>query len=84
MTYKWLSSGQNPKRILEFYTLTKTQKNTSVGRPIFSGSRGPAECISSFVDSLSQAIAQNQESYVKDTTDFINFIKTLHFPSEWF
>ena len=80
MTYKWLSSGQNPPRILEFYTVTKTNKNTSVGRPIVNGSRGPTECISSFVDSLSQPIAQNQESYIKDTTHFINFIKNTKLP----
>ena len=80
MTYKWLSSGQNPPRILEFYTVTKTNKNTSVGRPIVNGSRGPTECISSFVDSLSQPIAQNQESYIKDTTRFINFINNTPLP----
>ena len=34
MTYKWLSSGQKPPRIPEFYTLIKIHKNTAVGRPI--------------------------------------------------
>ena len=34
MTYKWLSSGQKPPRIPEFYMLTKIHKNTTVGRPI--------------------------------------------------
>ena len=75
MTYKWLSSGQKPPRIPEFYTLTKIHKNTPVGRPIVSGSSGPTERISSFVDSLLQPIAQKQESYIKDTTHFINFIE---------
>ena len=41
MTYKWLSSGQKPPRIPEFYMLTKIHKNT-----IVSGT----ERISSFVD----------------------------------
>ena len=80
MTYKWLSSGQNSPRILESYTLTKTHKNTPVGEPIVSSSRGPTECISSFVDSLSQPIAQKQESCIKETTHFINFIENTPLP----
>jgi len=31
--------------------------------------------LSSFVDTLLQPIAQTQKSYIKDTTDFINFIE---------
>jgi len=50
MTYQWLNSGLNPQRIPEFYTLTKIHKPTPVGRPIVSGSGGPTERISSFVD----------------------------------
>jgi len=46
-----------------------------VGRPIISGCDGPTERISSFVDTLLQPIAQKQQSYMKDTTDFINFIE---------
>ena len=80
MTYKWLNSGQNPPRIPEFYTLTKIHKPTPVGRPIVSGSGGPTERISSFVDSLLQPIAKKQESYIKDTTHFINFIENTPLP----
>ena len=60
-------SGQNPVRIPEFYTLTKIHKFNPVGRPIVSGSGGPTERISSFVDSLLQPIAnyEKQESYIK-------------------
>ena len=75
MTYKWFTSGQNPPRIPEFYTLTKTHKPTPVGRPIVSGSGCPTERISSFVDPLLQPITKKQESYIKDTTHFINFIE---------
>ena len=57
------------------YTLTKIHKPTPVGRPIISGCEGPTERISSFVDSLLQPIAKSQKSYLKDTTDFINFIE---------
>jgi len=43
--------------------------------PIISGCDGPTERISSFVDTLLQPISKSQESYLKDTTDFINFIE---------
>ena len=54
MTHKWLSIGLKQPRITEFYALTKIHKKTPVGRPIVSGSSGPTEHISSFVDSLLQ------------------------------
>ena len=80
MTHKWLTIGIKQPRIPEFYTLTKIHKKTPVGRPIVSGSSGPTERISSFVDSLLQPIAIKQESYIKDTTDFINFIENTQIP----
>ena len=79
-THKWLSLTQKPTRIPEFYTLTKIHKKIPVGRPIVSGSGGPTERISSFVDYLLQPIAKKQESYVKDTTNFINFIEKTTIP----
>ncbi|CAH3104105.1 unnamed protein product, partial [Pocillopora meandrina] len=75
MTKKWLSQTPNPPRIPIFYTLTKIHKPLPVGRPIISGCEGPTERISSFVDHLLQPIAQKQKSYLKDTTDSINFIE---------
>ena len=75
MTKKWLSQTPNPPRIPEFYTLTKVHKPTLVGRPIISGCDGPTERLSSFVDTLLQPISKAQASYLKDTTDFINFIE---------
>ena len=63
-----------------FYTLTKIHKPTPVGRPIISGCSGPTERISAFVDHLIQQIAQLQASYLKDTTDFINFIERIKLP----
>ena len=80
MTHKWLNNGQNPTRIPEFYSLTKIHKKVPVGRPIVSGSGGPTERISSFVDSLLQPIAQKQKLYLKDTTHFINFIEDSEIP----
>ena len=75
MTKKWLSQTPNQPRIPIFYTLTKIHKPKPVGRPIISGCEGPTEKISSFVDSLLQPISRQHKSYLKDTTDFINFIE---------
>ena len=76
MTNQWLCQTPNPPRIPVFYTLTKIHKPTPVGRPIISGCDGPTERLSSFVDRLLQPIAQKQKSYLRDSTDFINFIET--------
>ena len=74
MTRKWLSQTANPPRIPEFYTLTKIHKAKPVGRPIILGCGSPTERISSFVVSLLQPIAKLETSYLKDTTEFINFL----------
>ena len=80
-TAKWLSLTPDPPPITVFYTLTKIHKPTPVGRPIISGCSGPTERISAFVDHLIQPIAQLQPSpYLKDTTDFIKFIKRIKLP----
>ena len=82
MTKKWLCQTPNPPRIPEFYTLTKIHKPSPVGRPIVSGCDGPTEKLSSFVDKLLQPIAQQQKSYLKDTTDFVNFIENTKLPAD--
>ena len=80
MTTKWLSLTPDPPRIPVFYTLTKIHKPTPVGKPIISGCDGRTERISAFVDHLIQPIAQKQASYLKDTTDFLNFIEKTKLP----
>ena len=75
ITVKWLSQTPNPPRIPVFYSLTKIHKPTPAGRPIMAGNDGPTERISSFADSLLQPIAKSKTSYLKDTTDFVNFIE---------
>ena len=75
MTKKWFSQTRDAPRIPIFYTLTKIHKPNPVGRPIISGCEGPTERLSFFVDKLLQPIAQKQKSYLKDTTDFVNFIE---------
>ena len=68
MTKKWLCQTQNPPRIPVFYTLTKIDKPTPVGRPIISGVSGPTERLSAFVEELLQSIAQQQKSYLHSWT----------------
>ena len=80
MTAKWLSLTPDLPRIPVFYTLTKIHKPIPVGRPTISGYSGFTERISAFVDHLIQPIAQQQASYLKDTTDFINFIERIKLP----
>ena len=63
-----------------FYTLTKIHKPTPVGRPIISGCDGLTERLSAFVNKLLQPIAKEQESYLKDSMDFINFIERTRVP----
>ena len=80
ITAKWLSLTPDPPRIPVFYTLTKIHKPIPVGRPIISGCDSPTERILAFVDHLIQPIAQKQPSYLKDTTDFLNFIEKTKLP----
>ena len=80
MTAKWLSLMPNPPCIPIFYTLTKIHKPTPVRTPIISGCNGPTERISAFVDRLIQPIAQKQDSCLKDTIDFLNFVARRKLP----
>ena len=80
MTFKWLSQTPNPPRIPVFNSLTKTHKVNLSSRPIISGCDSPIERISAFVDTLLQPIMKEQQSYIKDTTQFINFIEGTKVP----
>jgi len=84
MTVKWLSQVPNPPRVPVFYTLTKIHKPTPFGGPIVAGNDGPTTRISAFVDSILQSIAKSQKSYLKDTTDFVNFIERTTLPEGTF
>ena len=48
--------------------------------PIISGFDGPTKRIPAFVDRPIQPTAQKQDSYLKDTTDFLNFIDSTKLP----
>ena len=63
-------------------TLYAPQNITSWRRN--AGNDGPTERISAFVDNILQPIAQSQKSYLKDTTDFINFIERTTLPESAF
>ena len=80
--YIWLCQTPNPPRIPEFFTLTNIHKPTPVGRPIVPGCDGPTERLSSFVDYLLQTIVQQQKSYLKDITDFINYRENTKVPED--
>ena len=80
MTKKWLSQTPFPTGIPLFYTLTKIHKPTLTRRPIISGCDGPTERIPSFLDHILQPTAKARKSYLKDTTQFINFIEERKVP----
>ena len=62
------------------HIVIKIHKPTPIGRPIISGCDSPTERLSAFVDRLLQPIAKEQESYLKDSTDFITFIEKTRVP----
>ena len=65
----------------QFFTLLqKTHKVNMSSRPIISGCDSPTERISAFVDTLLQPIMKEQQSYIKDTIQFINFIEGTTVP----
>ena len=64
----------NPARNSSFLYPYKDSQ-TKPGRKARSGCDSLTEQISPFVDYLHQPIAKVQESYLKDTTDFLNFIE---------
>ena len=75
VTKRWLSRTPNPPFILIFYTHTKIHKPKPVGRPIISGCGGRTERISAFLFPLLQPIAKIQQSFIKDSTDSMNFME---------
>ena len=80
---KWPNNGSvkhHPRLVYRYSTLIKIHKPTPVGTPIISGCNGPTEKLSCFVDKIFQPIAHQQKSYLKDTTDLINFIEKTKLP----
>ena len=68
-----------------FYTLPKVHKphnGIPPSRPICSGSDSPTVMCSELVDSFLKPAAQNTDSYLKDTTDFLNHLESTALPKE--
>ena len=77
MTCLQINFFEPPAR-LEFLFSTRLQKSTNLFRSEDRSSHVVAvqqKKISSFVDTSLQPNTQKQQSYIKDTTDFINFIE---------
>ena len=64
-------------RTQQFYLLPKIHKdmNNPPGRPIVSGSGGPTEKISQFVDHFIGPLVPLSRSYIRDSTHMINILK---------
>ncbi|XP_078370299.1 uncharacterized protein LOC144654063, partial [Oculina patagonica] len=60
-----------------FYILPKVHKQGNPGRPIVSSNSHPTERISQFVDYHLKPLVQNTDSFIKDTTHFLNKLKQL-------
>ena len=76
-TVEAIKPSQEP-RTQAMYFLKKMHKTPPGIRPIVSGCNGPTESISRFVDYLLQPIAQRQDSYIRDSKQFVQIIESLH------
>lgn len=70
----------NPPRTQQLYFLKKIHKNPIAVRPIVSGSGGPTEKISQFIDYHLQPHVPLIDSYIKDSGHMINVIENLIIP----
>ena len=60
-----------------FYLLPKVHKGNNPGRLVVSSVRSHTEKLSAYVDEFLSPLAEKLPSYIKDTTDFISFLKSL-------
>ena len=60
-----------------FYLLPKIHKKNNPGRPVVSSVNCHTTKISRYVDHYIQPLAKQVKSYIRDTTDFLNKIKSL-------
>ena len=67
-------------RTQQFYSLPKIHKdiNNPPGRPIVSGSGGPTEKTSQFVDHFIGPLVPLSESYIRDSTHMINILNKFN------
>ena len=60
-----------------FYILPKVHKQGTPGRPIVSSNSHPTERISQFVDFHLKPLVQTTQSFIKDTTHFLNKLEQI-------
>ena len=77
ITHQWLKDNKTSPRIPEFYTLTKIHKKVPVGRPIVSGTSGPTERISCFVDSLCNRLQKHKSLTSKKLLTLSTLLRKL-------
>ncbi len=70
----------NPPRTQQLYFLKKIHKTPIAVRPIVSGSGGPTERISQFIDFHLQPHVPLIDSYIKDSGHMINILENLTIP----
>ena len=77
-TYNYLKPTGS-ERAPRFYTLPKIhkEKRPPPGRPILSGNNSPTEKIAKFLDYFLQPIAKKVNSYIRDSSDFIDKISKI-------
>ena len=81
-TSKYLTTDIDRTQL--FYLLPQIHKdiNNPPGRPIVSGSGGPTEKISQFVDHFIGPLVPPSESYIRDSTHMINILNNFSILSD--
>ena len=82
--FQYLKSPPEP-RARQFYMLPKIHKplekwpvpNQPPGRPIISDCSSESYGVSEYIDHFLQPLASKHDSYLKDTTDFLNKLKQV-------
>lgn len=69
-------------RTQQLYFLKKIHKGPHCVRPIVSGSGGPTERLSAFLDHFLQPLVPQIPSYTRDSGHLINHLEELTFPSD--
>ncbi len=78
-----IKPSQKP-RTQVMYFLKKMHKTPPGIRPIVSGCDGPTESISRFADYVVQPLARKQDSYIRDSKQFVQIIESLQVPTQTF
>ena len=66
----------------QLYFLKKLHKGPHCVRPIVSGSSGPTERLSAFMDEWLKPWVQQLQTYIRDSNHLIEKLETLHLPPD--